>query len=149
MTPLPQWVRIVRDPGQYPSESRQIRAPSDAVRFVRDRLGTEEVEVFAVLLLDAQNRVLGLQEVTRGILNSSLVHPREVFRAAIAYGAAGIIVAHNHPSGNPTASADDKAVTQQLVSSGKVLDIPVFDHVVIGGDRYFSFAEAGLLEVGS
>ena len=85
--------------------------------------------------------------ITRGILNSSLVHPREVFRAAIAEAAAGIIVVHNHPSGDPTPSADDRAVTRQLVDAGRLLDVPVYDHVVIGGggERYVSFAEAGLL----
>jgi DNA repair protein RadC len=83
--------------------------------------------------------------ITRGLLDSSLVHPREVFRAAIAEAAAGIVVLHNHPSGNPTPSADDRAVTRQLVEAGRLLDIPVYDHVIVGGDRYFSFAEAGLL----
>jgi DNA repair protein RadC len=73
------------------------------------------------------------------------VHPREVFRAAIAEAAAGIIVVHNHPSGNPAPSDDDRAVTRQLVKAGRMLDIPVHDHVVVGGERYFSFAEAGLL----
>ena len=83
--------------------------------------------------------------ITRGILNSSLVHPREVFRAAIAEAAAGIIVVHNHPSGDPTPSGDDRAVTRQLVDAGRLLDLPVHDHVIVGGDRYMSFAEAGLL----
>src|SRR5437899_2732981 len=83
--------------------------------------------------------------ITRGMLNSSLVHPREVFRAAIAEAAAGIIVVHNHPSGDPTPSADDRAVTRQLVEAGRVLDLPVYDHVIVGGDRYVSLAEAGLL----
>jgi DNA repair protein RadC len=73
------------------------------------------------------------------------VHPREVFRLAIAEGAAGIVVVHNHPSGDPTPSADDRKVTQQLVEAGKILDILVYDHVVIGNGRYVSFAEAGLL----
>ena len=147
MTPMPPWVRVVRDPGEYPSKGSPIKSPSDVMRHIGARLGAEEVEVFTVLLLDAQNSVLALHEVTRGILNSSLVHPREVFRAAIAYGAAGIIVAHNHPSGDPAPSADDKAVTRQLVASGKVLDIPVYDHVIVAADRYFSFAESGLLDV--
>src|SRR5437773_692852 len=71
--------------------------------------------------------------------------PREVFRAAIAEAAAGIIVVHNHPSGDPTPSADDRAVTRQLVDAGRLLDLPVYDHVVVAGDRYVSFAEAGLL----
>jgi len=103
------------------------------------------VEEFHLLTLDAQNRVTRQTLITRGILNSSLVHPREVFRAAIAEAAAGIIVVHNHPSGSPSPSADDRAVTVQLVEAGKLLDMPVYDHVIVGGDRYFSFAEAGLL----
>src|SRR2546429_585004 len=89
--------------------------------------------------------VVGDRLITRGILNSSLVHPREVFRAAIAEAAAGIIVVHNHPSGDPTPSADDRAVTRQLVEAGRLLDLPVYDHVIVGGDRYVSFAETGLL----
>jgi DNA repair protein RadC len=68
-----------------------------------------------------------------------------VFRLAITFGAAGIIVAHNHPSGDPTPSADDRAITQQLVDAGRLLDIPVYDHLVLGAARYLSFAEAGLL----
>jgi len=83
--------------------------------------------------------------VTRGLLNSSLVHPREVFRAAIAEAAAGIIVVHNHPSGDPTPSAEDRAVTQQLAAAGRLLDLPLYDHVIIAGDRFMSFATAGLL----
>jgi DNA repair protein RadC len=79
------------------------------------------------------------------LLNSSLVHPREVFRAAIAEAAAGIIVVHNHPSGDPTPSAEDRSVTRQLVSAGQLLDVPLYDHVIIGGDRFVSFAATGIL----
>src|SRR5216683_2052321 len=103
------------------------------------------VEEFHVLALGSQSQVLGDLLITRGILNSSLVHPREVFRAAIAEAAAGVIVVHNHPSGDATPSADDRAVTRQLVDAGRLLDVPVYDHVIVGGDRYVSFAEAGLL----
>jgi len=107
----------------------------------------EEIEVFWILALDAQSRVTFDSPIviTRGILNSSLVHPREVFRAAIVSGAAGIIVVHNHPSGDPKPSADDRAVTQQLVAAGRLLDLPVYDHVIIGRSTYASFAELGLL----
>jgi DNA repair protein RadC len=83
--------------------------------------------------------------ITRGILNSSLVHPREVFRPAIAEAAAGIIVVHNHPSGDPTPSPQDREVTRQLVSAGQLLDLPVYDHIIVAGDRWVSFAQAGLL----
>ncbi|MCH7896734.1 MAG: response regulator [candidate division NC10 bacterium] len=122
-----------------------IRSPSDVHRRYGPMLRDLVVEEFHLLTLDAQNRVTRQALITRGILNSSLVHPREVFRAAIAEAAAGIIVVHNHPSGNPAPSADDKTVTTQLVEAGKLLDMPVYDHVIVAGDHYFSFAEAGLL----
>jgi DNA repair protein RadC len=123
----------------------RIRSPADVYRWFAPRLGDLAAEEFHVLALDSQSGVLRDLLVTRGILNSSLVHPREVFRGAIAEAAAGIIVVHNHPSGDPTPSADDRAVTRQLVEAGRVLDLPVYDHVVVGANRYLSFAEAGLL----
>jgi DNA repair protein RadC len=123
----------------------RIRSPADVQRFYAARLRDLAVEEFHVLALDSQSQVLGDLLITRGILNSSLVHPREVFRAAIAEAAAGIIVVHNHPSGDPTPSADDRAVTRQLVDAGRLLDVPVYDHVIVGGDRFVSFAEGGLL----
>jgi DNA repair protein RadC len=122
-----------------------IRSPADVHRLVAAKLRDLMVEEFHLLAMDSQNRISRQVLITRGILNSSLVHPREVFRAAIAEAAAGVIVVHNHPSGNPAPSADDKAVTLQLVEAGRLLDIPVYDHLIVAGDRYFSFAEAGLL----
>jgi len=123
----------------------EVRRPSDVFRWCGPRMRDLAVEEFHLLTLDALNRITRDLLITRGILNSSLVHPREVFRAAIAESAAGIVVVHNHPSGNPTPSADDRAVTRQLVEAGRILDVPVCDHIVVGGDKYFSFAEAGLL----
>jgi len=127
------------------SSPLEVRSPADVHRWCGPRLRDLAVEEFHLLTLDTQNRIRRDLLVTRGILDSSLVHPREVFRAAIAEAAAGVIVAHNHPSGNPTPSADDRAVTRQLVEAGRILDIPVYDHLIVGGDHYFSFAEAGLL----
>ena len=98
-----------------------------------------------LLALDTRSRVLRDVLITRGLLDSSLVHPREVFRAAISEAAAGIILVHNHPSGDPTPSAEDRAVTRQLVAAGQLLDLPVYDHVIVAGDRFVSFATAGLL----
>ena len=126
-------------------EDAYIREAGDVVRLLEARAAVEEVEVFYAVLLNTQSRVLAVTEVSRGILNGSLVHPREVFRLAIAYGAAGIIVAHNHPSGDTTPSADDRAITRQLVEAGKVLGIPVHDHVILSAGRWLSFQEAGLL----
>ena len=123
----------------------RIGEPADVARLMAPRLRDLEVEEFRLLALDSQSRVLRDVLVTRGLLSSSLVHPREVFRPAIAEAAAGIIIVHNHPSGDPTPSADDQAVTRQLVAAGRLLDVPVYDHVVIAGDRFISFATAGLL----
>ena len=122
-----------------------IRSPRDVYAAYAPRLQDLPVEEFHVAVLDAQHRLERDILVTRGILNSSLVHPREVFREAIAERAAAIILVHNHPSGDPAPSADDRAVTTQLVAAGRLLDIPVHDHVIVGRGRYTSFAEAGLL----
>jgi DNA repair protein RadC len=123
----------------------RIREPEDVARLLGSRLRDLPVEEFHLLALDSQSRVLRDVMVTRGLLNSSLVHPREVFRAAIAEAAAGIILVHNHPSGDPTPSPEDRAVTRQLVEAGRLLDLPVYDHVILAGDRFLSFASAGLL----
>jgi DNA repair protein RadC len=122
-----------------------VRSPRDVVEVFGPRLEDLPVEEFHVAVLDSQHRLERDITVTRGILNSSLVHPREVFREAIAERAAAVILVHNHPSGDPTPSADDRQVTDQLVAAGRLLDIPVHDHIIIGRGRYTSFAEAGLL----
>jgi DNA repair protein RadC len=122
-----------------------VRSPRDVFRVFSPRLEDLPVEEFHVAVLDSQHRLERDVTVTRGILNSSLVHPREVFREAIAERAAAVILVHNHPSGDPTPSPDDRSVTEQLVAAGRLLDIPVHDHVIIGRGRYVSFAEAGLL----
>jgi DNA repair protein RadC len=115
------------------------------VTLFASRLEDLPVEEFHVAALDSQHRLERDITITRGLLNSSLVHPREVFREAIAERAAAVILVHNHPSGDPTPSADDRLVTDQLVAAGRLLDIPVHDHIIIGRGRYTSFAEAGLL----
>jgi DNA repair protein RadC len=124
---------------------QRIRSPEDVVRIVAPRLRDLPVEEFHLLALDSQSQVLRDVLVTRGLLNSSLVHPREVFRAAIAEAAAGIILVHNHPSGDPTPSPEDRSVTRQLAAAGELLDMPVYDHVIVAGDRFLSFAGAGML----
>ena len=130
-------------------ESREagapIRSPRDVAAAFAPRLQDLPVEEFHVAILDAQHRLERDVLITRGLLNSSLVHPREVFREAIAEGAAAVILVHNHPSGDPTPSAEDRAVTEQLVAAGRLLDIPVHDHIIVGRGRYVSLAEAGLL----
>jgi DNA repair protein RadC len=145
--------RLVREcdaPVSAP-ERRPVRQPRDVVAIMAPMAQQEPSEVFWVLCLDSQHCVPadGVVVVTRGILNSSLVHPREVFREAILRNAAAVVLCHNHPSGDPTPSADDRMVTEQLAAAGRLLDIPVHDHVIVGPNgpsgRYTSFAEAGLL----
>jgi DNA repair protein RadC len=124
---------------------RQIRSPEDVARIFQPLLRDRQQEVFMVLLLDSANHLLRDIQVTSGILNSSLVHPREVFRGAINEPAASIILLHNHPSGNPEPSGEDIQITKQLVEAGKIIGIPVYDHIIIAGNESTSFAERGLL----
>lgn len=102
-------------------------------------------EKFFVVSLTTAHRIIRSDEITKGTLNASLVHAREVFRNAIENSAAAIILLHNHPSGNIEPSPEDKRVTNKLVEAGKIIDIQVLDHLIIGKERYFSFSDAGLL----
>lgn len=102
-------------------------------------------EVFRVALLDAQNVLLCDRIVSEGTLSASLVHPREVFKPAILESAASVILLHNHPSGDPTPSREDVRLTRQLVESGRLLEVPVHDHVIVGRGRFVSLAERGLI----
>jgi len=103
-------------------------------------------EEFCVVLLNAKNHVLEIATISQGTLTASLVHPREIFRPAIRRSAHAVILAHNHPSGDPTPSREDREVTQRLIESGKLLGIEVLDHLVIGRGRYTSFRERGLAD---
>lgn len=122
----------------------QIRSPADVHRAFA-KLSECDRERFYAVHLDGQNRVCGVEFVSQGTVGSSLVTPREVYKSAILANASGLILVHNHPSGVPTPSADDRSITQMIREGGRVLDIPVYDHVIIGDNEYFSFAEAGLL----
>ena len=122
------------------------RTPEDAARLLADTAQLAQ-EAFTVLTLNTKNRVIDRHLITIGVVNASLAAPREVFFPAIQDHAAAVIVSHNHPSGDPAPSAEDIKITRQLVEAGKILDIPVLDHVVIGrGERPFmSLREAGLV----
>jgi DNA repair protein RadC len=117
-----------------------VRGPGDVYRRMGPRLKDVAQEEFHALLLNTRHRVVREVLVTRGILDAALIHPREVFRLAVSEGAAGVILVHNHPSGDPAPSAEDRAVTRQLGEAGRALGIPVLDHVVIGRGRYVSLA---------
>lgn len=122
----------------------RIRTPRDVYDRMRLMLRDLPAEEFHVLLLNSQNEVLRDLQVTRGTLDASLVHPREVFRAAVTESAASLILVHNHPSGDPCPSEEDRAVTEELRRAGATLGIEVLDHVIVGEGRYVSFVEAGL-----
>ena len=115
--------------------------PPHSSRLLQDEPG----EVFAILCLSTKHRVIAYHEVSRGSLDSTLVHPREVFKAALLANAAAIVLAHNHPSGDPTPSPDDMTLTRRLVDAGRLLGVDVLDHIVIGDGRHVSFRERGWL----
>lgn len=121
-------------------DEEAIRGPADVFRRMGPRLRDLTQEEFHALLLNTRHRVIREVAVTRGILDASLIHPREVFRLAVVEGAAGIILVHNHPSGDPTPSPEDRAVTRQLAEAGRALGIPVLDHVVVGDGEWRSAA---------
>ncbi len=108
-------------------------------------LETVKQEEFSVILLDTANGIIGEYVITKGSLNASVVHPREVFKKAITESAARVVLIHNHPSGNPEPSNEDKSVTKNLVQAGVVVGIEVIDHLIIAGQRYYSFADHDLL----
>ena len=122
-----------------------MRGPRDVFDRMEPRLRDLPQEEFHALLLSARHSVIREVFITRGILDASLIHPREVFRPAITHSAAAIILVHNHPSGDPTPSAEDRAVTKQLGAVGRTVGIPVVDHVVIGDGRFTSLADEGAL----
>lgn len=124
---------------------RSITSPAILADLMRPRLRHQRTESFHVLLLNTANQLLRDVMVSQGSLNACVIHPREVFRIAIAENAAAVILLHNHPSGNTEPSPEDIAITRQLVDAGRIVDIRVLDHVIIGGDDFTSFAERHLL----
>ena len=120
-----------------------IGCSDEVYRYVRPRFAGVLQERFYVLLLDGQGRLQADVRISEGTLTASLVHPREVFRRAIRETAAAMIFVHNHPSGDPTASPEDRQLTDLLVRAGDLLGIPVLDHIVVGAETYTSFADAG------
>lgn len=122
----------------------QIRSPADVASLLQIEMGMLEQEHLRVVLLNTKNHVLGIREIYRGSVNSSQVRTSEVFRDAVKENCPAIVVAHNHPSGDPTPSPEDVRVTRDLVAAGKLLDIEVLDHLVIGRNRYVSLRQKKL-----
>ena len=138
-------VRLVRDGRVATLEPTIIRRPEDTLPVLEAELGSRSAEVFLALAMNTKNHVVAILPVSSGSLNASIVHPRELFQRAILGNAASLILAHNHPSGDPTPSPEDVELTKRLVDAGKLLDITVLDHIIIGDGCFVSLKERGVL----
>ena len=126
----------------------QLRSSADTSRLLSSYLSGADREHFVVIMVDKKNQVIGINTVSIGSLDGSIVHPRETFKAAILSNAAALVLGHNHPSGNPAPSTEDLTITTRLVKAGKILGIQILDHVIIGSSsQYYSFADEGMLDV--
>ena len=129
---------------ETPEEKWQIRGPSDAAHVLMPLLGHQPRESLVVLVLDTRNRVIHQETLYTGTLNASVVRAAEVFSVAMRYNGAALVIAHNHPSGDPDPSPEDVVLTRRLVEAGKALDLEVLDHLVIGCNRWISLRERSL-----
>lgn len=136
--------QVIREKAPAYLNNRRISKAEDVYELMHD-LQLEGKEHFIVLHLDNKNGIVCLDRVSTGSLNQSIVHPREVLKGALLSSAAAIILVHNHPSGDPEPSPEDMAITKRLSEAGKLFDIKVLDHVIVGEGRFISFAERGLL----
>jgi DNA repair protein RadC len=125
------------------AERPRMRDAQQIARYLLPQFGASPVEQFGIVMLDTRQHVLRVKIVSIGSLDSTIVHPREVFREAAGASAAAIVLFHNHPSGDPTPSPDDLALTRRLADAGEIMGIEVLDHVILGDGRYFSMREAG------
>jgi len=123
---------------------KELSTPQMLFEFLKEKIGKEKKEHFAILFFDTRNKLL-YENVSVGSLNASIVHPREVFNNAVLKSASYVIVAHNHPSGDPIPSEEDIITTKRLVEAGKILGISVQDHMIVTTNNYYSFAEKGTL----
>jgi len=140
-------VMLVRDSGEsvkMTGKKSVIKSPADMADMFKSYLDGADREHFVIAMLDRKGNILGLNTVSIGSISSSIVHPREVFKPAIVIGASSIVLAHNHPSGDTSPSREDIDITHKLVEGGKILNIEILDHVIIG-DSYYSFKERGLI----
>ncbi len=130
---------------QSPGPEEMVKSPASAAQVLMPRLRFLQQEKFCVVLLNTKNMIIAIEEVTTGGLNSSLVHPREVFKSAIRRSSAAIILAHNHPSGDPSPSREDIRITRRLVEVGDLVGIRVLDHIIIGDGRFLSLKQEGAI----
>ncbi len=118
------------------------QTPKEVFDYLYHSMRDLKVEVFKVIFLDSRNRIIEIEDLFKGTLNKSAIYPREIMKKAISYNAISLIFAHNHPSGDPEPSDNDKEITKDLISSGKTMDIRVLDHIIIGDNKYYSFSDA-------
>lgn len=130
-------------PDLPPLDCRVLTHPRDLAAFIRPILENEPVEVFLVLCLTTKYQVLAFREIGRGTIDKVIVSPREIFQVVLLANAAVLAVAHNHPSGDPTPSPDDMALTRAIAAGATLMSIQFLDHIIWGGDRYYSFKEGG------
>jgi DNA repair protein RadC len=123
---------------------KKITSPQDVAEIFIPLLRDDNKEKFIVVCLNSANKIIKYEIISVGNLNSSVVHPREIFKVAIDNSSASIILIHNHPSGNPEPSKEDIIITKKIVETGKIMEIPVFDHLIIAGEAYTSFVEKRL-----
>lgn len=129
-------------------EKQKISSPEDVYRLIYPKMREQKKELFIELCLDTKNRIIREEVISVGSLNANIVHPREVFKLALAESAAHIIVVHNHPSGDPAPSREDIEITKKLAQTGIIMGITLLDHVIIGDGRHFSMKEAGHIQNG-
>ena len=138
-------VQLGRRLANQPTRTRPvIKGPNDVVALMMEEMRGLDREHFRALLLNTKNQVLGVDRIAVGTLNESTVHPREIFKNAVKMSAAGVVLVHNHPSGDPTPSRNDREITKRLVRAGEIIGISVLDHVVIGDNSYVSLKASGL-----
>lgn len=125
--------------------NKKISSPSDIAEIFIPLLKDEVKEIFIVVCLNSSNKIIKFEKISTGNLNSSVVHPREVFKVAIENNSANIILIHNHPSGNIEPSSEDIRLTKKMVEAGKILEIQVFDHIIIGGNKFTSMVEQRII----
>lgn len=133
--------------GKFDTEPKKydIKSPETLVKILRSTLKDKAKEHFKLVILDSRNRIITITNVSTGTINANLAHPREIFNDAISHNAASVILVHNHPSGDPEPSEEDKKITKQLVEAGKIMGIDVLDHIIIGQKSFFSFKDKKLI----
>jgi len=141
--------QLVRETSLTLADRPVVRSPEDVARLLADHLQGVDREYFVSILLDTKNKVIGITTVSVGILDSSIVHPREVFKPAILCNAASLVVGHNHPSGDPSPSVEDTRITKRLHEAGEIIGIDLLDHIVVGDGteplRWVSLKERGVI----